>query len=100
MSVLVTGGAGYIGSHMTYALLDRGEEVVVLDNLSTGNRSLVGERAMLVEGEIADQALVKRLIADHATDAVIHFAGSIVVPESVEQPLRYYANNTVASRAL
>ncbi len=100
MSVLVTGGAGYIGSHMTYALLDRGEDVVVLDNLSTGNRSLVSEKAKLVEGEIADQALVKHLIKDRAIDAVIHFAGSIVVPDSVTEPLAYYANNTVASRAL
>jgi UDP-glucose 4-epimerase len=100
MSVLVTGGAGYIGSHMTYALLDRGEKVVVLDNLSTGNRSLVGEKALLVEGEAGDTALVRRLIADHAIDAAIHFAGSIVVPDSVADPLAYYANNTVASRAL
>ena len=100
MSVLVTGGAGYIGSHMTYALLDRGEKVVVLDNLSTGNRGLVGDKAVLVEGEVADQALVRRLIADHSVDAIIHFAGSIVVPDSVAQPLAYYANNTVASRSL
>ena len=100
MSVLVTGGAGYIGSHMTYALLDRGEDVVVLDNLTTGNRSLVSEKAKLVEGEIADQSLVKRLIKDRSVDAVIHFAGSIVVPDSVAEPLAYYANNTVASRAL
>jgi UDP-glucose 4-epimerase len=100
MSVLVTGGAGYIGSHMTYALVDRGEKAVVLDNLSTGNRSLVSERAVLVEGEVSDQTLVRKLIRDHAIDAVIHFAGSIVVPDSVEQPLAYYANNTVASRSL
>ncbi|HEX4293091.1 MAG TPA: UDP-glucose 4-epimerase GalE [Rhizomicrobium sp.] len=100
MSVLVTGGAGYIGSHMTYALLDRGEKVVVLDNLSTGNRSLVGEKAMLVEGEAGDQGLVRKLIAEHAVDAAIHFAGSIVVPDSVADPLAYYSNNTVASRAL
>jgi UDP-glucose 4-epimerase len=100
MSVLVTGGAGYIGSHMTYALLDRGEKVVVLDNLTTGNRSLVSEKATLVEGEVADQALVRQLIEKHAVDAVIHFAGSIVVPDSVAEPLAYYANNTVASRAL
>src|SRR6185312_14684887 len=100
MSVLVTGGAGYIGSHMTYGLVDRGERVVVLDNLTTGNRGLVSEKAILVEGEVADQALVKRLIAEHAVDAVIHFAGSIVVPDSVAEPLAYYANNTVASRAL
>jgi UDP-glucose 4-epimerase len=100
MSVLVTGGAGYIGSHMTYALVDRGEKVVVLDNLSTGTHGLVSEKAVLVEGEVADQALVRRLIADHHVDAVIHFAGSIVVPDSVAAPLAYYANNTVASRAL
>jgi UDP-glucose 4-epimerase len=100
MSVLVTGGAGYIGSHMSYALLDRGENVVVLDNLSTGNRSLVGEKAVLVEGEAGDQELVRKLIADHAIDAAIHFAGSIVVPDSVADPLAYYSNNTVASRAL
>jgi UDP-glucose 4-epimerase len=100
MSVLVTGGAGYIGSHMTYALVDRGEKVVILDNLSTGNRSLVSEKAVLVEGEVADQALVRRLVRDHAVDAAIHFAGSIVVPDSVAEPLAYYANNTVASRAL
>ena len=99
-TTLVTGGAGYIGSHMVYALLDRGEQVVVLDNLSTGVRAQVGEAATFVEGEVADQALVQRLIAEHGVDAVIHFAGAIVVPESVEQPLRYYLNNTVASRAL
>jgi UDP-glucose 4-epimerase len=100
VTVLVTGGAGYIGSHMTYGLLDRGEAVVVLDNLSTGSRGLVGEGAVFVEGDAGDQALVRRLIREHGVDAVIHFAGSIVVPESVEQPLRYYANNTVTSRAL
>jgi UDP-glucose 4-epimerase len=100
MTVLVTGGAGYIGSHMTYALLDRGEQVVVLDNLSTGRRALVGEGAAFVEGDVGDQPLVRGVLRDHGIDAVIHFAGSIVVPESVEQPLRYYANNVVASRAL
>src|SRR4029077_19874810 len=75
-------------------------KAVVLDNLSTGNRGLVSEKAVLVEGEVADRARVGRLIAEHAVDAVIHFAGSIVVPESVERPLAYYLNNTVASRAL
>jgi UDP-glucose 4-epimerase len=98
--VLVTGGAGYIGSHMTYALLDRGDAVVVLDNLSTGVRWQVGEKAAFVEGDAGDQALVRRLLREHGVDAVIHFAGSIVVPESVERPLAYYANNVVASRAL
>ncbi|MFL5238629.1 MAG: UDP-glucose 4-epimerase GalE [Rhizomicrobium sp.] len=100
MTVLVTGGAGYIGSHMTYALLDRGEGVVVLDNLSTGSRGLVGEGGAFVEGDAGDQPLVRRLIREHGVDTVIHFAGSIVVPESLEEPLRYYANNTVTSRAL
>jgi UDP-glucose 4-epimerase len=100
MSVLVTGGAGYIGSHMVYGLVDRGESVIVLDNLSTGNRSLVSERAVLVEGEVADASLVKQLVKDHSIDAVIHFAGSIIVPESVEKPLAYYANNTMASCVL
>jgi UDP-glucose 4-epimerase len=100
MSVLVTGGAGYIGSHMTYALVDRGEKVVVLDDLSTGNRSLVSEKAPLVEGDAGDQALVRRLIEEHGIDAAIHFAGSIVVPDSVAHPLDYYANNTGKSRAL
>jgi len=100
MTVLVTGGAGYIGSHMVYALLDRGERVVVLDNLSTGFRSLVSNEAAFVLGEVSNRPLVRQLIAEHGIDAAIHFAGSIVVPESVRQPLRYHANNTVASHAL
>jgi UDP-glucose 4-epimerase len=99
-AVLVTGGAGYIGSHMTYALLDRGERVVVLDNLSTGVRSLIAPEAEFVEGDVADQALVRQILRKHDIDAVIHFAGSIVVPESVTDPLKYYGNNTVASRSL
>jgi UDP-glucose 4-epimerase len=100
MTILVTGGAGYIGSHMTYALLDRGESVVVLDNLSTGLRGQVGEKAVFVQGDAGDQALVRKLIGEHGIDAAIHFAGSIVVPESVEQPLAYYSNNVSASRNL
>lgn len=100
MAVLVTGGAGYIGSHTAYALIDRGERVVVLDNLSTGRRSQVSEAATFVEGNVADQPLVRSIIAEHAIDAVIHFAGSIVVPESVAEPLRYYENNVVATRSL
>ena len=100
MSVLVTGGAGYIGSHMVFGLVDRGETVVVLDNLSTGNRGLVADGAEFVEGDAGDQALVRRLVAERGVDAIIHFAGSIVVPESVEKPLAYYANNTVVARNL
>jgi UDP-glucose 4-epimerase len=100
MTVLVTGGAGYIGSHMVHALLDRGEQVIVLDNLSTGIRGLVANRAEFVEGDVGDAALLRRVLASGKVEAVIHFAGSIVVPESVDNPLAYYANNTVASRTL
>ncbi|HEX3675093.1 MAG TPA: UDP-glucose 4-epimerase GalE [Rhizomicrobium sp.] len=100
MSVLVTGGAGYIGSHMVWELLDRGEDVVVLDNLTTGVRGLVAEKAQFVEGNAGDGALVRKLIRDHKVDALIHFAGSIVVPESVEKPLKYYVNNTGVARRL
>src|SRR3954468_21894700 len=99
-AVLVTGGAGYIGSHAVLALLDAGWRVVVIDNLTTGFRWAVPEAATFVEGDIADQALVARLIAEHGIGAIIHFAGSIVVPESVENPLKYYENNTVKSRSL
>ena len=100
MAVLVTGGAGYIGSHMVWRLVDDGEAVVVLDRLSTGFQWAVAPEATFVQGDIADEALVERLVAEHAIDAVIHFAGSIVVPESVSDPLGYYLNNTVKSRAL
>jgi UDP-glucose 4-epimerase len=99
-AVLVTGGAGYIGSHAVLALLDAGWPVVVIDNLSTGFRWAVPEPATLVEGDIADQALVAELIRRHGIGAIMHFAGSIIVPESVEDPLKYYLNNTVKSRAL
>lgn len=100
MTVLVTGGAGYIGSHMVLELIEAGEKVVVLDNLSTGFRWAVSPQATLVEGDIGDAALVKSLIAQHGVTSIIHFAGSIVVPESVADPLGYYLNNTVKSRAL
>ena len=99
-TVLVTGGAGYIGSHAVLALLDSGWEVVVIDNLTTGFRWAVPEPAVFVQGDIADRALVAALIAKHRIGAIIHFAGSIVVPESVEKPLKYYENNTVKSRSL
>ena len=100
MAILVTGGAGYIGSHMVHGLLAGGEQVVVLDNLTTGFDWAVAQGAKLVVGDIADQALVDKLIAEHGVEAIIHFAGSIVVPESVSDPLGYYKNNTVNSRAL
>ena len=99
MSILVTGGAGYIGSHMVWHLVDAGERVVV-DNLSTGFSWAVSPEATLVRGDCGDEALMMRLIAEQAVDAIIHFAGSIVVPESVSDPLGYYFNNTVKSRAL
>lgn len=100
MSVLVTGGAGYIGSHMVWELLDHGERVVVLDRLSTGFDWAVAPEATLVRGDVADGALVARIVAEHGVDAVIHFAGSIVVPDSVGDPLGYYENNTCKTRAL
>jgi len=100
MSVLVTGGAGYIGSHMVLELLEAGEEVVVLDNLSTGFRWAVPPVARLVIGDAGDQDLVRSTIRRLNVDAIIHFAGSIVVPESIVDPLGYYNNNTVKSRDL
>jgi UDP-glucose 4-epimerase len=100
MAVLVTGGAGYIGSQMVHELLDAGERVVVLDDLSTGFRWAVPESANFVVGDSGDQALLARLFREHGVDAVIHFAASVVVPDSMRDPLRYYRNNTVNSRVL
>lgn len=100
MTVLVTGGAGYIGAHMTLALLDAGEHVIVLDNLVTGFEWAVDPRAIFVCGEAGDMELVARLIVEHDITDIIHFAGSVVVPDSVSDPLSYYANNTSASRNL
>jgi UDP-glucose 4-epimerase len=100
LPVLVTGGAGYIGSHAALALLDAGWPVVVIDNLATGFAWAVPEGAQFVEGDIADSVLLARTIADHGIGAIMHFAGSVVVPESVEDPLKYYENNTAKSRAL
>jgi UDP-glucose 4-epimerase len=100
MAVLVTGGAGYIGSHVGHALLDRGEEIVVLDNLSTGSRACIGEGAVFVEGDIANTCLVEELLRRHTIRSVLHFAGSIVVPDSMTDPLAYYENNVVRSRDL
>jgi UDP-glucose 4-epimerase len=100
MTVLVTGGAGYIGSHMVLELLDAGERVAVLDNLSTGFAWAVPEGVDFTVGDSGDQALVERLIREHGVDTIIHFAASIVVPDSVRDPLGYYRNNTVNTRAL
>ncbi len=94
MSVLVTGGAGYIGSHMLMALLDAGEKAVALDNLSTGVRALVPDGATFFEGDAGDQDMLARIFKDHEITDVIHFAGSTLVPESIRHPLAYYANNT------
>jgi UDP-glucose 4-epimerase len=99
-TILVTGGAGYIGSHAVLALKDAGRGVAVIDDLSTGNRAVVPPDVPFVEGNIADRALVSRVLRDEGIGAIMHFAGSIVVPESVERPLQYYANNTLASHAL
>lgn len=100
LSVLVTGGAGYIGSHAVLALVDAGWPVAVIDDLSTGFRWAVPEGVPFYEGDVEDAALLARIFAEQGTRAVMHFAGSIVVPESVTDPLKYYHNNTVKSRAL
>lgn len=99
-SILVTGGAGYIGSHAVLALLDAGWSVVVIDNLVTGFAWAVDTRATLVQANIEDDTAVRAAMRDHQVLAVMHFAGSVVVPESVSDPLKYYRNNTVASRSL
>ena len=98
--VLVTGGAGYIGSHAVLALRDAGWPVAVIDDLSNGTRHVVPDGMPFFESNIADRSVVNRILNDQQIGAIMHFAGSIVVPDSVEQPLKYYANNTVASHAL
>lgn len=98
--VLVSGGAGYIGSHAVLALRDGGWQVAVVDDLSTGFASAVPEEVPFYEGDIADGGLLAQIFQEQGTGAIMHFAGSIVVPESVEKPLDYYENNTVKSRAL
>jgi UDP-glucose 4-epimerase len=100
MTILVTGGAGYIGSHMVHALVDAGEQVVVLDNLSTGFREALPAGVPLFVGETGDESLVAAIIHACTVQAVVHFAASIVVPDSVRDPLSYYRNNTANSRTL
>jgi UDP-glucose 4-epimerase len=100
MSILITGGAGYIGSHMVRELADAGERVVVLDNLSTGFDWAVAKGVPLIVGDTGDQNLVAQIIREHKVDSIIHFAAAAIVPDSVKDPLGYYRNNTVNSRAL
>jgi UDP-glucose 4-epimerase len=98
--VLVTGGAGYIGSHAVLALRDAGWPVAVIDDLSNGSREVVPDDVPFFHGSIAERVLLDSILDEQGIGAIMHFAGSIVVPESVEKPLKYYANNTVATHAL
>jgi UDP-glucose 4-epimerase len=100
MTVLVTGGAGYIGSHMVRALVDAGESPVVIDNLSTGFSAFLPESVPLFIGDASDENLIEGVIAQHQIESIIHFAGSVVVPESMRDPLGYYRNNTMTTRSL
>ncbi len=100
MSILVTGGAGYIGSHVVLGLLEAGEEVVVLDNLCTGFAAAVPQAATLIKGDVGDAELVNRVLQERKIDAVMHFAASTVVPESVVDPFKFYFNNSVNSSVL
>lgn len=100
LNVLVTGGAGYIGSHAVLALRDQGVNTIVLDNLTTGFRWAVPDDVPFMEGDVGDPDFVLSVLKDYRIDAILHFAGSIIVPESVENPLKYYGNNTANSRTL
>ncbi|QDL99091.1 UDP-glucose 4-epimerase GalE [Rhodopseudomonas palustris] len=98
--ILVTGGAGYIGSHMTLALLGAGERPLVIDDLSSGSRAVVPVEVPLFDGNVGDAEFVGRIMDEHPIEAIVHFAASIVVPESVAKPLAYYGNNTANARTL
>jgi UDP-glucose 4-epimerase len=100
MTVLVTGGAGYIGSHMVRALVDANERIVVIDNLSTGFSAFLPEAVPLFIGDAGDENLVEGVIKQHGVDSIIHFAGSVVVPDSMRDPLGYYRNNTMTTQSL
>lgn len=100
MTILVTGGAGYIGSHMAHALADAGRKVIVLDDLSTGARENIPSKAQFVQGDVNDEILVRSLLRAHKITSIIHFAAKIVVPDSVADPLGYYLANTVKTRSL
>src|SRR3984885_10975913 len=100
MTVLVTGGAGYIGSHMVHALVEAGESVVVIDNLSTGFSTSLPEGIPLFIGDAADENLVEGVIVAHGVESIVHFAGSVVVPDSMRDPLAYYRNNTMTTRSM
>src|SRR6202008_1763302 len=100
MTVLITGGAGYIGSHMVLALVEAGESVVVIDNLSTGFSAMLPEGVPLFIGDAGDENLVEGVINQHKVESIVHFAGSVVVPESMRDPLGYYRNNTFTTQSL
>src|SRR5258708_8448623 len=100
MTILITGGAGFIGVHTVLVFLDRGEIPIVLDDLSTGNRAAVPSGVPFFVGDVGDAELVLRLVQNHRIDAILHFAAKIVVPESVADPLNYYHNNTVKTHTL
>lgn len=98
--ILITGGAGYIGAHTAYAAVDAGHSVAIIDNLSTGIRSAVPKACQFYEADIADQEVVLKIFKEFAPEIVIHFAGSVIVPESVSDPIKYYQNNSFASLSL
>src|SRR3979411_2050738 len=100
MTVLVTGGAGYVGRHVVQALAEAGESVVVIDNLSTGFSTFLPEGVPLFIGDAADENLVEGVIATRGVESIIHCAGSVVAPDSMRDPLAYYRNNTMTTRSL